>query len=210
MLREMRVEDFVREVGSSSPAPGGGSVAALAGALSAALVCMVAELTMNKKGYEDYRDDMIRIKGKAKDAMEELIRLVDEDTEAFNLVMKAYRMPKNNEEEKRKRKEEIEKALKNAALVPLKTMEKCTELFSVLPEIASKGNVNSITDVGVAAALCNAAIFSAALNVEINLKGIEDYDFKEDVVSKVTVLAEDSKKLQDVMDTVMSKIRDMD
>ncbi|HEX16838.1 MAG TPA: methenyltetrahydrofolate cyclohydrolase, partial [Thermoplasmatales archaeon] len=167
-LVDMRLRDFVDELSSDSPAPGGGSVAALAGALSSALSSMVCNLTIGKEKYKDVEHDMERILDRVEDMKRRFMDLIDRDTEAFNKVMEALKLPKETDEEKRIRKEKIQDALKGAALVPLETARMCAEMIELCKEVAEKGNKNSITDVGVAAIMAKAGLESAILNVKIN------------------------------------------
>ena len=180
-LIEMKLKDFIDELSSDSPAPGGGSVAALAGALSSALSSMVCNLTIGKEKYKDVEYDMEKILDRVEDIRERFMELIDRDTEAFNRVMEAFKLPKNTEEEKKIRKEKIQDALKGAALVPLETARMCAEMIELCKEIAEKGNKNSITDVGVAAIMAKAGLESAILNVKINLKSINDEKFIESI-----------------------------
>jgi len=187
-LIEMKLKDFIEELSSDSPAPGGGSVAALAGALSSALSSMVCNLTIGKEKYKDVEYDMEKILDRVEDIRERFMELIDRDTEAFNRVMDAFKLPKNTEEEKKIRKEKIQDALKGAALVPLETARMCAEMIELCKEIAEKGNKNSITDVGVAAIMAKAGLESAILNVKINLKLISDERFIESLLYEIDVL----------------------
>ena len=187
-LIEMKLKDFIEELSSDSPAPGGGSVAALAGALSSALSSMVCNLTIGKEKYKDVEYDMEKILDRVENIRGRFMELVDRDTEAFNRVMDAFKLPKNTEEEKKVRKEKIQEALKEAALVPLETARLCAEMIELCREIAEKGNKNSITDVGVSAIMAKAGLESAILNVKINLKSINDEKFIESLLYEIDVL----------------------
>ncbi len=168
-LNELSVKDFADELSTDSPAPGGGSASALAGSLAAALSGMVANLTIGKKGYEQHFDELKKVAEECQKLKDELLALVDEDTEAFNKVMDAFRLPKKTEEEKAKQQSAVEEATKYAALIPFKTMEKSFAVLQFAKTAAEKGNRNSISDAGVAALLAQACCEGAALNVLINI-----------------------------------------
>lgn len=191
-LQRMTIKDFVDELSSESPAPGGGSVSALSGALSAALSSMVANLTFGKKGYENVNDEMEEISTKAQELKDTLLKIIDEDTMAFNKVMSAMALPKKTEEEKSLRKEAIEKANQEATLVPLKVMEMSLELVDLAKRVAEKGNKNALSDAGCALLQARSSCQGAYFNVMINLQGIENEDFKAEV----------SKKAQEILEKV--------
>ena len=206
-LIEMKLKDFIDELSSDSPAPGGGSVAALAGALSSALSSMVCNLTIGKEKYKDVEYDMEKILDRVEDIRERFMELIDRDTEAFNKVMDAFKLPKNTEEEKKIRKEKIQDALKGAALVPLETARMCAEMIELCKEIAEKGNKNSITDVGVAAIMAKAGLESAILNVKINLKSINDENFIESLLYEIDILKNNIEEvMKDVEEIVSSHV----
>ncbi|MEO0199108.1 MAG: glutamate formimidoyltransferase [candidate division WOR-3 bacterium] len=204
-LERMTIEEFVDELSSESPAPGGGSVSALSGALSAALVSMVANLTFGKKGYEEITPEMEEISRKAQELKDTLLRIIDEDTKAFNNVMAALSLPKKTEEEKRIRDEAIEKANKEATLVPLKVMDLSIELIDIASKVAEKGNKNALSDAGCALLQARSSCQGAYFNVLINLQGIKDEDFKREVSSKAKdildrVLRETESKIKEVQE----------
>ena len=206
-LIEMKLKDFIEELSSDSPAPGGGSVAALAGALSSALSSMVCNLTIGKEKYKDVEYDMEKILDRVEDIRERFMELIDRDTEAFNRVMDAFKLPKNTEEEKKIRREKIQDALKGAALVPLETVRLCAEMIELCKEIAEKGNKNSITDVGVAAIMAKAGLESAILNVKINLKSINDEKFIESLLYEIDILKSNTEGvMKDVEEIVSSHV----
>ncbi len=176
-LIDMKINDFVNELSRDSPAPGGGSVAALNGALSGALASMVSNLTYGKKKYSDVWDEMLEIGRKAQELKDEFLTLVDKDTEAFDQVMLAMKLPKKTEEEKKIRAMEIERATKHAIEVPLKTLRLTPELMELALRLAEKGNKNAISDAGVAALTAYTAAYGAYLNVLINLGGISDENY---------------------------------
>jgi glutamate formiminotransferase/formiminotetrahydrofolate cyclodeaminase len=177
-LVSLDLQAFVDEVSMDSPAPGGGSVAALCGALSAALSSMVANLTYGKKGYEESGEDMKRIAVRAQELKDKLLRAVDLDARAFNKVMEAFRLPKGTEEQSRERETAIEDASKGATLVPLGVLTAASELIELAEAVARKGNRSSASDAGVAGLTAQAAGEGAYYNVRINLPGIKDERFK--------------------------------
>jgi glutamate formiminotransferase/formiminotetrahydrofolate cyclodeaminase len=203
----MRLDDFIDEVGKDSPAPGGGSVAALAGALGSGLGSMVCSLTPAKKGYENTLEPLSKRGSALVSNMERLKRAVDEDTDAFNDVMSAMRMPKNTAEEKTVREAAMEKGYKKATLVPFETAKLCVLTIEELLEVAEKGNPNSASDVGVGALMAYAGFEGAILNVRINLPGIKDETFKKDLTGKIEELRNKAVKGRDkILEAVNEKI----
>jgi glutamate formiminotransferase/formiminotetrahydrofolate cyclodeaminase len=167
-------EEFLERLASSSPTPGGGSVAALSGALGAALVSMVSRLTLGSKKHAEVAQPIKEILDSAESIRSELVRLIDRDAEAFEKVLRAYKMPRTGEAEERARKEAIERGLIEAIEVPLETMERASSLVDLTARVAAIGNVRAISDAGVAAYMAEAAAASAALNVRINAAGLVD------------------------------------
>jgi len=188
MLIDKKVGNFLDELASNSPTPGGGSVAALAGALGAALISMVGNLTIGKKKYEEVEDDFKKIISSSEKLRYELSQLIEEDVKAFNNFMSTYKMPKETETEKKIRSEKIQESLIGAAKVPLKVAYKCLDILSLSKEVAEKGNINVVSDAGVAALMAEAALDSAILNVKINLKMIKDEKIKEALSSSIKEL----------------------
>ena len=184
-LVKMNVREFCNETLSDSPAPGGGSVAALMGALGASLGGMVANLSAGKRGWDDQLEYFSDWAVKAQQLKDELLSLVDEDTAAFNKVMDSFALPKESAEEKAARSAAIEAATKYAAEVPLKVMETASRSYALLAEMADKGNPASISDVGVGALATRACIEGAALNVRINLAQLKDEKVKSDLLDKM-------------------------
>jgi methenyltetrahydrofolate cyclohydrolase len=177
MLTNLRITEFLDELASSSPAPGGGSVAALSGALGAALTSMVCNLTIGKKKYAAVEQEMKTILVKSEELRKTLTDLIVRDTEAFNKVMEAYSLPKETDDQKALRTAAIQEATKEATLVPLRVMKLIVDGLALAKIIAEKGNVNSISDAGVSALMLYAAAEGASLNVQINLSGINDPEF---------------------------------
>lgn len=181
MLIDMRLRDFIEELSSEKPAPGGGSASALSASLGAALFIMVMNLTRGKKFYNEYSEEVKKQMAESLERMEsikrELEALIDEDTNAYNRVMAAFKLPKNTDEEKRIRNEEIQKAYKVAIDVPYKTAKISLEAIKMFEFGAKYGNPNAITDIAVGCNLLYSGIIGALYNVRINLNSINDDDF---------------------------------
>ncbi len=175
----MRGIDFIDLLSTNAPAPGGGSVAALCGSMSTALTAMVAALTHNKKGYQDKNKIMNETGARAQELKEQFLEDVDRDTDAFNKVMNAFRLPQKGEEDKKIRKQVIQDATKEATLVPLGVLQRCRETAELTRVVAEEGNKNSVSDAGVAAVTARAAAEGAYLNVKINLQNMDDKAFKK-------------------------------
>jgi len=207
-LCSMKLDDFIDEVGKDSPAPGGGSVSALAGALGAGLGSMVAALTPAKKGYEKTLQRLSVRGDKLIEYLEKLKLSIDLDTEAFNDVIAAMRMPKNNDEEKAAKDKAIQSGYKKATLVPLETATLCAQAIEQLLEVAEIGNPNSASDVGVGALMAYAGFEGATLNVSINLPNIKDESFKNEVVEKINSMRATTTEYRDkILAAVNSKIK---
>jgi len=203
----MNLREFCNETLSDSPAPGGGSVAALMGALGASLGGMVANLSAGKRGWDDKLQYFSDWAVKAQKLKDELLALVDEDTNAFNKVMDAFGLPKGSEEEKRARAAAVESATKYAAEIPLKVMETAAKSYELLAEMAEKGNPASVSDVGVGALATRACVDGAALNVRINLGQLKDEKFKTALHEKLRKVQADSEaQFKKIDQIVQSKI----
>jgi len=176
--REASLRKYLDDAASDLPAPGGGSVAALAGALGSAMGCMVANFTVGKKKYAAVEQRVKELLQKCDSARKELLNLAQRDVEAYQGVSEAYKIPK---EQKETRARAIQEALKKAMNVPLETLRICHDLMDVYRELGEKGNRNLISDVGVAAIMTEAALQAAKLNVEINLAYLKD----EQLVARV-------------------------
>ncbi len=204
-LVKMNLREFCNETLSDSPAPGGGSVAALMGALGASLGGMVANLSAGKRGWDDKLEYFSAWAVKAQKLKDELLFLVDEDTNAFNKVMDAFGLPKGSDDEKKARAAAIESATKYAAEIPLKIMETASKSYDLLAEMAEKGNPASVSDVGVGALATRACVEGAALNVRINLGQLKDEKFKTQLQEKVRKVQADSefqfKKIDQLVQT---------
>jgi glutamate formiminotransferase/formiminotetrahydrofolate cyclodeaminase len=192
-LAKMNLREFCNETLSDSPAPGGGSVAALMGALGASLGGMVANLSAGKRGWDDKIHYFSEWAVKAQQLKDELLSLVDEDSAAFNKVMDAFGLPRESSQEKAARSAAIEKATKHAAEIPLQVMETASRSYELLTQMGDKGNPASVSDVGVGALATRACIEGAALNVRINLNQLKDEKFKSDLQEKVREISADSE-----------------
>ena len=178
-LAEMKVNEYLDVLKSDAPAPGGGSASALAGAQGAALVAMVCGLTLGKEKYADYQDICAETKAKAEELYGKLIESIDKDTEAFNLVSAAFKMPKGTDEEKAARSKAIADGTLVATEVPFETMMLCAEGLKVTEMIVGKSNPNAASDLGVASLNLLSGVKGAWLNVLINLPGVKDEALKE-------------------------------
>lgn len=202
-LASSTITSFLAKLASSSPAPGGGSVAALSGALAAALDSMVCQLTIGKKNYEDVQEDILKLSQQLKIGKKRLIELIDEDTNAFNDVMAAFKLPKENEEQKKKRSQAIQKGYKKAAEIPMETARTAKKILQLSIDVAKKGNKNSITDAGVAALLGYAAVHAAALNVRINLSSIKDDFFVKKIGKELEQISDEAEKEKTEVETIV-------
>jgi methenyltetrahydrofolate cyclohydrolase len=209
MATRKTMRAFLDEVASSSPAPGGGSVAALAGALGAALTSMVCNLTVGKKKYADVEDELKKVLEQSEHLRVQFTELIERDTTAFNKVMEAIALPKDTEPQKALRSAAIREATKEATLVPLEVMKHCIDALALAQAVASKGNANSVSDAGVAAYMLHAALESAALNVRINLNGLNDPEFvgwkQDEVQSLRSTSALVLEEIQSVVDERLQK-----
>jgi len=180
MIKDKSVQVFLNELASKASTPGGGSAAAIMGAMGAALASMVCNLTIGKKGYENVEGDLKAILKETEELRERLTDMVRADVEVFDQVMGAYGMPKDTDEQKAQRSDAIQTALRAATDVPLSCARACAEVIDLCKPTAEKGNKNVISDAGVAVLAAYAALRSAALNVYINVPGIKDRTFAED------------------------------
>jgi len=207
MIKNTAVEEFLAGLAGKSSTPGGGSAAAMIGAMAAALVSMVANLTIGKKGYEAITKDMEDLLVRSEQAREELEILIQSDVEVFDRVMAAYAMPRETERQKTERIETIQSALKQATEVPLACATLSRKVIELSKEAAEKGNRNVISDAGVAVEAANAALRSAALNVLINLAGIRDEGFVADRRGKLdSLLAGSGELTEEIYALVKSRL----
>lgn len=206
-LVDMTCTGFADETASESPAPGGGSISAYMGALAAALGTMVANLSAHKAGWDDRWEEFSDVAEKGRDIQDRLIRLVDEDTEAFNMIMDVFAMPKNTPEEKNARAEALEKATLHATQVPLSTMKAASEAFDILQQMAEKGNPASVSDAGVGALAARAAVLGAELNVKINAAGLKDREAADRILREAEEIASSAcQREKAILEIVNSKI----
>lgn len=206
-LVDMTVKDFTFETASESPAPGGGSISAVMGAMGAALGTMVANLSSHKRGWDERWEEFSDWAEKGKYYQEALLKTVDEDTDAFNQIMDAFGLPKKTEGDKQARHEAIQAATKNAIEVPFKVMTLCYESMEVMKAMAEIGNPNSVSDAGVGAIAALAGVKGAFLNVKINAGDLEDKAWVGDIIAKGKVILEKAAALQkDILDIVEEKL----
>jgi glutamate formiminotransferase/formiminotetrahydrofolate cyclodeaminase len=197
---EAKVEDILRDISSASPAPGGGSVAALSGSFGCALISMVCNLTIGKKKYNDVESEFKDILNETETLKIELLDLSKRDVDAFNDVMVAYKI--SDEWDKKKK---LQDAYKNAAIVPFQAAKKCLRVMELAEISAVKGNQNAITDAGVGALLANSGFKGAILNVRVNLKYTEDESFNTKMMLDIENL---EKEASDLLRTILDGIED--
>lgn len=178
-FREQPIDSFLSQLGSKAPVPGGGGASALCGALGAALAHMVASLTVGKPKYASAESEMNEVLYETELLKDRFLAFMDEDAAAFEPLAQAYRMPKETEEHKNEKSRVMESALKSAVLPPMQIMETCAKAMKWIAVCAEKGSVVAISDAGVAAALCRAALEGAAFNVFINTQNMQDREFAE-------------------------------
>lgn len=195
-LRELTLEEFTEALASSAATPGGGSAAALSGALAASLVTMVARNTAANPNFADRTATLEEIARQAEQYREKLVALVDEDASAFERVMAAFRLPKETQEQKEKRSREIQAGYKAAVEPPLLACRHALELLALAGQVAELGNPNVVSDAGVAALLAASALEGAALNVEINLGSIKDETYRADCAKAVREARSDGEELR--------------
>ena len=188
LLRTLKVEDFLRELGSGSPTPGGGSAACLSGAMGAALGGMASRLTIGKKGYEEVQQLFVAKVKVFEELRAKLTGSIDADARAFDLVMEAIRLPKDTEEQKRARSERMQEGYKVASKVPLETAEHCRRVVEELVEMVGKCNQNSASDVAVGLHCAYSGLVGSILNVETNLSAIKDEAFKVGIGARIAAL----------------------
>ncbi len=196
MLVKLSIEEFSRVLGSNSPAPGGGSVAALSGVLGADLVSMICRLSIGKKGYEPFHNELEETLKKAQSLSTSLLKRIDLDTEAFNGVMAAFEMAKETEEDEKSRKEAIQKAFKDAVQSPLGIASECLDVLRLAEKLLGKSNSNALSDLGVASQQAYAGLEGAIMNVNINISSIKDGDFVIGTSSEISALLEDGSRVK--------------
>jgi formiminotetrahydrofolate cyclodeaminase len=207
MIKDKSIQTFLDELASKASTPGGGSAAAIMGAMGAALLSMVVNLTVGKKNYEGVEEDMNKLLQRTEELRGQLTGMVKADVEVFDKVMTAYGMSKDSEEQKTRRSAAIQAALKEAADIPLECANLCAEVIRLSEPVAEMGNNNVISDAGVAVLAAYAALRSAALNVYINIGGIKDEEFVADRRGQLEGILEGMDKLnEEVYELVKSKL----
>lgn len=204
MFADKTIKEFVDELASNAPVPGGGGAAALVGAVGIALGDMVGELTTGKKKYADVEEDIQALMAEAKSVKDEFVRLIDADAEAFAPLAAAYGIPKDQPG----RDEIMEEALRNGAAVPMEIMRTCGRALDLIREFAEKGSRLAISDAGCAAACCKAALDSASLNVFINTKSMKNREYAEALNEEAdALLAEYNALADEVFGLVAGRLR---
>jgi glutamate formiminotransferase/formiminotetrahydrofolate cyclodeaminase len=206
-LVNMKLNQFADETASESPAPGGGSIAAYAGVLGVSLGTMVANLSAHKKGWDERWKEFSDWADQGQHLKDQLLKLVDEDTHAFNKIMDAFSLPKSNDTEKLIRKAAIQSATKYAIEVPFKVMELSYKSLTLIKAMAETGNPNSISDAGVGALCARTAVYGAFLNVKINAAGLDDKNFAAEKINAGKILLEKTIVLEkEILEIVENKI----
>ena len=184
-LADLSIKEFLAKTASNSPVPGGGSIAALSATIASSLSEMVAHLTIGKKGYEALEEEMQEIAKDAFQYRERLIRYIDKDSNAYNGVMGAFKLPKGTEQERNNREGAIQEALINATLVPLDVARDAFKIIELAGKVVKRGNKNAVTDAAVAVMMARTAALSALYNVKINLASIKNTDFVEEIREEI-------------------------
>lgn len=207
MIKNNSVQKFLNELASQSPTPGGGSAAAVMGAMGAGLVSMVCNLTIGKKNYAEVEPEMREILREAENLRGKLTGMINDDVQAFDQVMAAYGLPKNSDVEKTKRTAAIQQALMQATQVPLNCAQACSEVMRLARRTAQKGNVNVVSDAGVAVLAAYGALKSAALNVYVNTGAINDTAFNAQKLAELEKILADGAAFTDgVYELVKGKL----
>jgi formiminotetrahydrofolate cyclodeaminase len=193
----MNIDDSIRnyldEISSSTPTPGGGNVSAFSGATACSLGIMVCNLTIGKKKYVDVEEDMKDIKFELSVAKEEFLNLAEKDNQAFDKVMESFKLPKETEEQKKERNEKIESSTLEAAEVPAEVLKYCNKVIPLFQSLAEKGNQNSVSDAGVAASLIGTAAEGAFLNVLINCSSLSNQTVSKEILKKNEIMLNEVK-----------------
>ena len=205
MLLEQKTTDFLEQLSSSAPIPGGGGASAAVGAFASALGLMVTNLTVGKKKYADVEEEILEIREKLEQKKQDLVRMVDEDAEAFEPLAKAYRMPKETEEEQAEKEKVMEAALKNAAEAPLCIMKTIVDTMEMIQVLGEKGSRLAVSDAGVAILFAQAALEGASLNIFINTKMMKDQEEAERLADQLIATGKELKET--TYDAVLKGIR---
>ncbi|MFZ1633198.1 MAG: cyclodeaminase/cyclohydrolase family protein, partial [Chitinophagales bacterium] len=207
-LISMNLRAFANETASESPAPGGGSIAAYVGALGISLATMVANLSSHKKGWDERWKEFSDYAEKGQQLKDQLLKMVDADTNAFNQIMNAFGLPKSNDDEKNARKKAIQDATLNAINIPFKVMELSLESMATIKAMADIGNPNSVSDAGVGALCARTAVIGAFLNVKINAGGLSDKVMAANKIAAGEQLVAQAEKMEkEILDIVYNKIK---
>lgn len=213
MLANLTITELLEKTASSSPVPGGGSIAALSAAAAASLAEMVANLTIGKQGFEEVQDEMKEIAGDACKCRNKLIQDIDRDSAAFDEVMKAFKLPEIDDEQKRNRERAVQERLKEAATVPLGVAKDALKIMDLARKVVAMGNKNAATDGAVAAMMARTAVLSALYNVKINLVSIHDDAFVSDLAAQAERMEKEAgikeKELLSDIDRLLSKQRSL-
>ena len=206
-LCSLSLVDFAQKTASEAPAPGGGSVSAYLGSLGISLGTMVANLSSHKRGWDDRWEEFSNIAEKGQKHIKKLLELVDKDTESFNQIMHAFRLPESDSKEKQIKEEAIKKATIHAIEVPLEIMRTSLESMDVIMEMAKNGNPNSVSDAGVGALCARSAVIGGYLNVKINCKDLTDKKLVNKFLNKAEKIKESAIKLEeDILKITLEKI----
>ncbi|MGI6752578.1 MAG: cyclodeaminase/cyclohydrolase family protein [Anaerovoracaceae bacterium] len=194
MLADLSVNEFIEDLSTKSPLPGGGSVAAMCGAAAAALISMVVELTKGREGYESVIDELDTIKNEMVDRRAEFLEMMDKDAQAYADVIECYKLPKNTREEKDLRQSAIQSKILEAALIPLSVAEKACMLFDGAEAVTRKGNKNAVSDGAIAAMMIRNSVLGALYNVRINAMSLKDEKTKKALLERAYVLEKAARK----------------
>jgi formiminotetrahydrofolate cyclodeaminase len=205
MLVDLNLRDFAQEVASSSPTPGGGSVAAYAGAQGFALIAMVCGLTLGREKFFSVQNEMQALQAWSGERLTRLLTLIDQDSDGFNAVITSFALPKSTETEKELRWSQIERATLTAAQVPLETAQYCLAGLQEIPRLLAGGNPNAISDMGVAALMLRTGLEGALYNVEVNAQGLKDEKNRHELFVKCTNLRTEGNGLASAISRIMEE-----
>ena len=207
-MKEWTIEQFVSELASKAPVPGGGGAAALGGAVGSALGSMVGNLTVGKKKYADVEERVLQVLSEAERLQQELLYLMEEDSRAFEPLSRAYGMPKATEAERAAKEQVMEVALRDASLVPLQIMETAGQMLDLLEELAQIGSRLAVSDVGVGVQFCRSAVLGASMNIFINTKMMKDRKLAEQLNEKAEqLIAEKSVQADRIFEEVKAVLK---
>lgn len=202
-LKDLNIEEFLNQTASNTPVPGGGSISALNGAVATSLCEMLANLTIGKKRYVEVEEKMKAIAQDMNNERKLLLEDIDRDAEAYNLVMNAFKLPKDTDEQKEYRRQQIQESSKLASLAPLAIAQRAFDMMDTIAMTVKSGNANAITDGCISMMTCRTAVLGAILNVRINLGGIDDAEFVEQMNEKCDSMETEAiKKEQEVVEWV--------